>query len=339
MGYSSQAGQLLLRTQAVAGVLQADLATAGVGMKIMSGSLAPSRELMLPDPEIGGGRDRSDAYLGGVSWSGDYEFYVRMRSLLTLLNASFGTVATAAVGTAGANEHTFTPSDGAQLPFLSIEEAIGNGLETYNYVDAVVNTIHLEAEPSGYLSGTAGVIARTQTAGVARTPDPEWDEGPMTVGTNIFVTYNGVTVPAKSFSFDLNNNFEDDDYRLGSFYIGDLTPKGREVTAGFSIRESSSAMWRQAVYGTPGATAPGGITTKAPLVITCQTYEQIAGSNPLVTERLTLTLPKFALTPYSLDASGDDIIESDIEGSALRPAPGTPVCTAAVRVASAATVA
>lgn len=335
MGYSSQAGQLLLRTQATPGVLQSDLAAEGVAMKIRSGSLAPSRELMLPDPEIGGGRDRSDAYLGGVSWSGDYEFYARMRSLSLLLKACFGSVATAPVGTAGASEHTFTPSDGAMLPLLSIEEAIGNGLETYNYVDAVVNTLHLEAEPSGYLSGTAGVIARTQTAGAARTAEPDWDEGPMTVGTNIFVTYNGVTVPAKSFSFDINNNIEDDDYRLGSFFIGDLTPKGREVTAGFSIRESSSAMWRQAVYGTPGATTPGGITTKAPLVITCQTYEQIPGSNPLVTERLVLTLPKFALTPYSLEASGDDVIESDLEGSALRPSPATPVCTAAVRMGAA----
>ncbi len=334
MGYSSQAGQLLLRTQPTPGVLAADLASAGVGVKIKSGSLAPSRELMIPDPEIGGGRDVSDAYLGGVSWSGDYEFYARMRSLTTLLSACFGDVDTAAAGT-GASVHTFTPSDGAQLPFLSIEEAIGNGLETYNYVDAVVNTMHLEAEPSGYLQGTAGVIARTQTAGATRTADPDWDNGPMTVGTNITVTYNGVTVPAKSFSFDINNNIEDDDYRLGGFYIGDLTPKRREVTAGFSIRESSSAMWRQAVYGTPGATAPGGITTKAPLVITCQTYEVIAGSAPLVTERLVLSLPQFALTPYSLDASGDDVIESDLEGQALRPDPATPVCTAAVRTGAA----
>ena len=123
----------------------------------------------------------------------------------------------------GANEHTFTPSDGSQLPFLSVEEGIGSSLETYNYLDAVVNTLHLEAEPSGYLSGTAGIIARRQTAGVTRTSDPDWDNGAMMVGTNILVTYNSVTVPAKSFSFDLNNNFADDDYRLGSFYIGDLT--------------------------------------------------------------------------------------------------------------------
>jgi hypothetical protein len=330
MGYSSQAGQVLLRTQATPGVLMADIGTAGVGIKLRSGSLAPSRELMMPDPEIGGGRDRSDAYLGGVSWSGDYEFYARSRSLSTLLAAAFGDTDTAAAGT-GASEHTFTPSDGAALPFLSIEEAIGNGLETYNYTDAVVNTIHLEAEASGYLQGTAGIIARQQVAGAARTAEPDWDEGALTVGTNITVTYNGVTVPAKSFSFDLNNNFEDDDYRLGSFFIGDLTPKGREVSAGFAIRESSSALWRQAVYGTPAATAPGGITTKQALVITCQTYEQIVGSSPLVTERYVLTIPKFALTPYSLDASGDDIIESDLEGQALRPSSATPITTLTVR--------
>jgi hypothetical protein len=69
----------------------------------------------------------------------------------------------------GANTHTITPSDGASLPFLSIEEGIGSSLETYRYTDAVVNTLHFEAEASGYLIGSAGIIARTQTAGAART--------------------------------------------------------------------------------------------------------------------------------------------------------------------------
>jgi hypothetical protein len=330
MGFSSQAGQVLLRTQPTPGVLAPDLGAAGVAIKLRSGSLAPSRDLMLPDAEIGGGRDRGDAYLGGVSFSGDYEFYARMDSLLTLMRACFGTVATAAAGT-GATDYTFTPSDAAQLPFLSIEEAIGDALEVYNYTDAVVNTMHLEAEPSGYLSGTAGMIARTQVAGATRTADPDWDDGPMMVGTNITVTYNGVTVPAKSFSFDLNNNFADDDYRLGSFFIGDLTPAAREVDAGFTIREQSSAMWRQAVYGTPGATQPGGLVTKGPLVINCQTYEMIGGADPAITQRLALTMPNFALTPYSLDASGADIIESDLSGSALRPVAGTPTVTCAIR--------
>lgn len=334
MGYSSQAGQVLLRTQAVQGTYQADTGTAGVAMKLRGGSLGPNRDLLVPDPEIGGGRDVVDAYLGAVSWGGDYEFYGRMDGLATLLKSVLGTAA-APVTATGVTTHTITPSDAAQLPFLSIEEAIGNGLEVYNYTDAVVNTLHLEAEANGYLQGTAGIIAAKQVAGATKTVAPVWDDTPMVVGTNITVTYNGVTLPAKSFSLDINNNFEDDDFRLGSFYIGDLTPKRREVTASFGIRESSSALWRQATYGVPAATAPGGLTTKQALVITCTTYEDIVGGTPPTKYSLTITIPKFILTPYSLEASGDDIIESDVEGQAVRPVAGTGLMTAVIKTAKA----
>lgn len=67
MGFSSQAGHVILRTQAVAGTYQADITTAGVAMKTKTGALAASRTLMIPDPEIGGGRDVTDAFLGPVS--------------------------------------------------------------------------------------------------------------------------------------------------------------------------------------------------------------------------------------------------------------------------------
>lgn len=328
MGFSSQAGQAILRSQAVAGTYQADTGTAGVAMKLRSGALAPSRTLMIPDPEIGGGRDIADAYLGGVSWSGDYAFYARLESLTTLLKGVMGTVtSTADTPAVGANQHVFTPSDAAQLPFFSLEEAIGSGLETYHYTDVVMNTLHLEADASGYLAGTVGLIAKQQAAGQTRTVGPKWDDGPMLVGTNIVLTYGGVDVRAKKFSFDLNNNFASDDYRLGSFFIGDLTPAGREVTAGFTIREQDSAMWRQAVYGVSSATGPGGLTTKAPLVITMNTYEVVTGAT---TGSLKIELPDFTLNPYSLSANGSDIIESDLTGQALRPDPASPIATVTV---------
>jgi hypothetical protein len=326
MGYSSQAGHVILRTQAVLGTYQADTGTAGVGIKLRSGSLGSNRELLIPDPEIGGGRDVADAYLGASSWSGDYEFYARMGGIATLLYAALGSKADATV--TATEEHTITPSDAAQLPFLSIEEKIGAGLETYRYKDAVVNTLHLECEANGYLMGTAGLIAAHQLAGATPTVSPLWDETPMIVGTNIAVTYNGVTLPAKSFSLDINNNFEDDDFRLGSFYVGDLTPKRREVTASFSLRHNTSALQRQALFGTSGATEVGGIATKQELEIVCETYEVIGAT--VIPYSLTLTLPKFILTPFSFEPSGDDIMENDVEGQAVRPAAGTPVMTAVV---------
>lgn len=330
MGFSSQAGQIVVKTQATPGTFDPALGTDGLAVKLRSGSLGSTRELLVPDPEIGGGRDVVDALLGAGAFSGDYEFYARMNSLLTFLNACLGD--TASVADAGGvwSTHTVTPSDNSQLPFLSVEERIGSGLEVYNYTDAVVNTLHLEAEANGYLMGTAGLIAKRQIAGAVATAAPTWDDTPMTVGTNILVTYNGVTLPAKSFSLDINNNFADDDFRLGSFYLGDLTPKRREITASFSIRPEDSALWRQATYGLSTATEMGGVTTKQQLVITAQTYESIPTSAPAKSYGLTLTIPKYMLKPFSFSPSGDDVIETDVEGQALRPAAATPIATVEV---------
>lgn len=327
MGFSSQAGQVLFRTQAAQGTFAADFAAEHIAMKLRSGALGPNRELLITDPEIGGGRDTVDAYLGAVSWSGDYEFYVRLNSLPSLMAACLGSKAAPELLGAGAWKHEITPLDSATLPYLSIEERIGSGLEVFNYTDAVVNTMHLEAEANGYLMGTAGLIARMQVAGAADTDAPTWDDSKLIVGTNITLTYGGVSLPAKSFAFDVNNNFEDDDFRLGSFYIGDLTAKGREVNGSFTIRPEDSSLWRRAVYGASAATQAGGLTNKDELVIDCKTYEVIPGSAPAVVGSVKLTMPQIALEPYALEPSGDDILENDISWRALRPVAATPIVT------------
>lgn len=330
MGFGSQSGQVIVRTQEVKGTYQADIATKGVGLKLRSGSLGTNRDLLIPDPEIGGGRDTTDAYLGAVAWSGDYEFYARLTGLLTLFRAGFGTADAGVLVETGVNKYTVTPSDSATLPWLSIEEKIGSGLECFKYTDAVVNSLHLEAEANGYLQGTAGIIAMLQTAGVTPTASPVWDNTNLIVGTNITVTFGGVTLPAKSFNFDFTNNFEDDDFRLGNLFLAGLTGKGREVTAGFNIRPEDSTLFRRAAYGSAAATTAGGLSDKQALVIEAKTYEKI-GATAVGT--IKLTMPKFILSPHSLDPSGDDVIETDIEGRAVRPDPGTPICTAEFTVA------
>lgn len=333
MGFSSQSGQVGFMTQASQGVFPAGFAAGAAFMKLRSGALGPNRDLLITDPEISGSRDTVDAYLGAISWSGDYEFYVRLEAVTTLLKAAMGSSTSAT--TTGVSTHTITPLDSATLPFLAIEENIAGSFETMQFTDCVVNTLHLESDATGYFMGTAGVIGKTAVAGATKTASPVWDNSPLIVGTNITVTLNGVTLPAKSFSLDINNNFEDDDFRLGSFTLGDLTAKGREVSGSVTIRPADSALWRRSVFGTTSATSPGGIVTKDQMVITATTYEDIQGGTPATKGSMTVTIPKVALEPFGLEPSGDDVVEQDISFRGVRPSVGTGIMTAVVKSAKA----
>src|SRR5688572_18847393 len=110
MGFLSQSGHLIMKKQTVADTYEPTTGTAGVAFRLRSGSLAPNRELLVPDPEIGGNRDIADAYLGAVAWAGDLDLYVRPKHAATLFAGAFGgTPGTATV--TGVTTHTITPGD------------------------------------------------------------------------------------------------------------------------------------------------------------------------------------------------------------------------------------
>lgn len=445
MGASSQLGHIAFRTQASPAVFPADFATACIAMKLKTGALGANRSLLIPDPEIGGGRDIGDAFLGAVTYSGNYDFYVRLVGLMTLLYSALGvhvqgpagtndvqtightgtitggtftltfaaqttaaipwnatpsqvqtalaalssigdfadvvctgtqlpagtvtvtfdgalngtttaltatsagltgtspivtiTHTTTGVSNAAGIQHVFVPSDAAQLPFLGIEEQISGGpvFDLFQYTDGVVNTFHLESNADGYLSGTVGMIARIQTAGATPTDVSNLtDIGDLLVGTNITVQFGGVTLAAKTFKFDLDNQIASDDFRLGSFIVGDLTPKRRVCKVGVTIREQDKTLWRQAVYGSSAATTPGGTITKQNVLITAQTFSTITGSSPTISYSISILIPVAALEPYALKVSGDDVMDDDIVFDALRPALSSPLVK--VKIVNLATV-
>jgi hypothetical protein len=158
-----------------------------------------------------------------------------------------------------------------------------------------------------------------------------YDASPMIVGSNVCVRWGGVDLPAKSFSFDVNNNIEDDDFRLCSMTLGDLVEKRREVTMSVTIRPQDSALWKTAMWGSPTATAPLGQSFKDDVEIEFESYENIPGVTPTVKYNTLITIPQATIAPFNVDPSGDDVIEHDIEIRALRPQAATPILTAVVR--------
>lgn len=332
MGILSQPGHLGLKTQSVKGTYKDPGAVApnqGVFLNLRSGAMGGNRELMVPDPEIGGHRDVPDAQLGPISFAGEFDIYARMEELGFLLRASLGS-STVSGTTATGFSHTIVPAD--TLPWISAEEKVGNAYEVFRYIDGKVNTLHLEAEATGYLMGTFGLIALTQETTTATAAGTQRrDNSPLIVGTNIIVQWAGANLPAKSFSLDITNNLEDDDFRLGSLFLGALTEKRREVTMGVTIRPEDAVLWKTAMWGSPSATAPLGQSFKDDVSITILSYEDIPGADPGVKYSATFTIPYAAIAPFSYSPSGDDVLEHDLEIRALRPVVATPIITAVVK--------
>lgn len=332
MGILSQSGHVGFRTQAVKGTYVDPGAVApnqGVFIATRSGAMGGNRELLIPDPEIGGHRDVPDAQLGPIAFSGEYDFYCRMESAAWLLKAVLG-LSTPAGTAATGYTHTSTPQD--TLPWVSVEEKVGNAFEVFKYTDAKVNTLHLEADAGGYLMGTVGLIALTQGLTTATALGTQRrDTSPLLVGTNITVAWNGVNLPAKSFSLDITNNIEDDDFRLGSLFLGDLTEKRREITMSVTIRPQDAVLWKTATWGSPSAVAPLGTSFKDDVIITVSSYEDIPGATVGIKYAMTFTIPSAIIAPFAYSPSGDDVMEHDIEIRAVRPAVGTPIMTTTVK--------
>lgn len=239
------------------------------------------------------------------------------------------TTTTPGVGVIGT--HTITPAD--TLPWLTVEERIGTGLESFRYTDGKVNSLRFEADATGLLTGSANIAALTQISGFTAQATPAWDISPMVVGSQIAVVFNSVQLPGKSFNLEITNQIETDDFVMGSIYAADMTEKRREVRAGLTYRPQDANLWKAAMYGAEAATSPNaGPAFKAPMTITISTFETIGGTDPGGTPySMTFEFPEAVITPFKITPSGDDVIQNDIEITATRSDPVLPLMTAVVK--------
>lgn len=326
MGYSSQPGQLGFGIQTVRGTSVA----ATKFMRLRSGSLGGNRDLLIPDPEIGGNRDTQNAYLGPIFFSGDLDFYPRFQSLAIMLFGALGAKASTNVaGPPVIGTHVITPAD--TLPWLTVEERLGTGLSSFKYTDAKVNTLHLEADANGYLMGTVGMLALSQLSGFTAQVTPPFDTTPMIVGNEIVVDLDGASFCVKNFSFDINNNIENDDFCMGSNVLHDAVEKHREVTMSFTYRPDNDDLWTAAMYGDPAATAPlAGPAYQGAFSITMTAFETIGAVVAGTPFSVVIEVPFASITPFKITPSGDDVIQVDMEVTAIRPTTATPLVTATV---------
>jgi hypothetical protein len=306
MSYTAQEGHVGLALQGAEGVY--DEATQF--LYVTEISLEPDDNLIVPDPEIGTGRDITEAYPGGIKWSGSISFNLRPEALGMLLLGAFGSVSSNTVG--AVTTHTFTPAN--TLPLLSIEKAVSDGLEVFGYTDVKVNSLRIECAAGEIATGTCEVIATKETSDIAAST-PVFEDAPIFTFAGGQVKVDTVVASVKAVSFELNNNIQDDDYRIGSRYLGTLTPKRRELTASIDVVPEDSDEYKKAVYGASNLTEAAN------------TQPVYTGSLEILFESLTGQVIPTTSTKYSLKievpeaifksapipTSGDEMIVQSIE--------------------------
>lgn len=225
--------------------------------------------------------------------------------------------------------HIITPID--LIPWISVEERISNQFESYAYTDGKVNNLKLSCDASGYFIGDMNLSALSQLAGFTSQTNPKFDATPAVVGTQVAVTFNGVTLPLKTFSLEIMNNLELDDFVLGSVIRDTITEKRREIKMTGTFRPADSNLWRSAMYGSSAATAAAsGPGFSGPATITVTSFETIGAVISGTPFSLSVAIPSAIIAPFKITPNKDDVISNDIQVTLVRPDNVVPIMTATV---------
>lgn len=281
---------------------------------VTEASITANSDLIIPDPEIGGGRDIIDGSVqpGTIDWTGSLNFYVRPESIGHLILGATGAVTSSGLaGIAGGYGHTFT-FENDLIPF-SIEKRVGDGLDVVGFNDVKMNTFHIESAVNELVTGSVDVIAAGAVAGKTATAT-SFETSPIMTFAGGQVVLDGGAISVRSVSMDINNNIADDDYRIGSRTLQSMVEKRREMTASLEIVPTDNETFRKSVYGGSSATTASGLQTAfgGALFLRFQTAAFIPGSST-VNYQLDINFPKAMFRISDFDGSGDDMITQTLD--------------------------
>lgn len=307
--YMSESGYIGLAKQTASGT--GAYTTPSQYMYVNSVSIEAQSDLLISDPEIGSGRDiiSTSALVGPVKWAGSLDFNVRPESIGLLLLGATGAVTSSGISGA-AKGHAFTFEN--DLIPLSIENSVGNGLEVFGYSDCKVNTLHFEGAAGEIVKGTAEIISIQETSGKTNQAET-FETSPVFTYQSGSVILDSGEISVKSFSFGINNNIADDDFRFGSRTLASLVEKRRELAASLEIVPTDSNIFKKSVYGSASATTVSGLQTtySGALFLRFESAYKVPGTT--VPYQLDITVPSavFKTAPFTI--SGDDMIVETLD--------------------------
>lgn len=280
------------------------------------GSIAPVRTIDNLS-ETDSQRDRGVSYVQVLGVEGAPEVYVRDANIHHILEAGFGSLATA-----GATNYTHTITPAAAIPYYTVYREIGNTLfEQFN--DCMVNEITVSADAGQPLTASISYVGRqsvrltSQPAAVssltlAAGPAYNFNEATVTLA-------GGATALVSGFELTYTNNVTTQ--QTDDVIPYDVVPGLREVSLGFTMIFETLDEYNRFHYGTiTGTTQSNALATVA------ADFLFTKGANNSV----QFTLPAISYEEFPVDPDpGGDPITVDVRASGQRG--GSPIVTAVVK--------
>lgn len=309
---NSQTGFIGFAVQALKGVHVAP----SFFTKYLNDDIGMESETIIPDAEIGGGRDIADAYAGPTKVTGGMEFDVRTNFLGFGLYAVSGADTPTQVESGLVYSHVITPAN--ELPWLSAQKKLSDTYDVYDYTDLKMNSLTLSCDAGKQLVGKFDIVGITES-GNATPATTAYETGEVLMWHSAEIKIDNTTVCPKSVSIEINNNLEDDDFRICPTFgrgLGDLAEKRREVNISVTLRPEDNDFYQKANYGQSGANAPTKNIYKGSFWMKFESVNAITGE---YLYSVILSIPHMFMKPFKVSPSGDDSLEHGLDMVAIKP--------------------
>lgn len=289
------------------------------GIYVNDYSVSGQTELVVPDPEIGGGRAivTSGVSAGSFKVSGDLSALLRSKMVgFLLMGAGFAAPAPTQEATTGAYTHAFVPG---AMTYLTLERSWGANRLISRAQDCLVDELTFSVDAEGQATVEASFIGTTE-ARQASAGTPTFETDPVADWKGSALTLDSLsTYRAMSMSLAIRNNLTDDEFVIGSRFLDDVTPKRREIDfeVGIKLGNDTPAvteLYRAAVWGSKTATSPQALDPFKCAADVTFGSSKLIGTSVVNRFGLTATLTDVILEGFPLEMSGDDVLEASVKG-------------------------
>jgi len=261
-------------------------------------------------PEVGGSLFSRGAYKAGVRGRGEVAMLPRPDTFGYVLRGLFNAESVGVNGITALNDHVFTVGDTAATPakWLTVRRYVGN-LYGEEISDARIGSLRVEVAAANVVQASVHLLGGSykQVAGA----DMGTDDEPVFLTCIADVTEGGAPFIVDRMSVEIGAQLTDNEFRVGSYYLDDITLLQRQVAIHADVRIKADDLYRK-VYRNNAVGIGTGVWSpiiyRSAVKLTLKTAE-------LVPQTFTIDLPGVDFLTLPVQMQGADLVRAQLTAS------------------------